>query len=61
MFLFMSGLPLLSSINEVVSFIQQYSVDVVTSSETSLDETVTDLKMCSGLYNLFIYINYQKG
>ena len=45
---------LLSNLDEVLLFIQSYNVDVMTLSETWLDETVTDLEVCPDGYNLFI-------
>ena len=45
---------LLSNLDEVLLFIQTYNVDVMTLSETWLDDTVTDLEVCPDGYNLFI-------
>ena len=46
---------LLSKLDEVLLFIQRHNVDVMTLSETWLDETVTDLEVCPDGYNLLIF------
>ena len=46
---------LLSNLEEVLLFIQTHKVDVMTLSETWLDETVTDLEVCPDGYNLLIF------
>ena len=46
---------LLSILDELLLFIQQYNVDVMKSSETWLDESVSDLEVCPNGYNLLIF------
>ena len=41
---------LLSSLEEVYLLMQTYSVDIMTLSETWLDETISDLEICSNGY-----------
>ena len=40
---------LLSTLDEVLLFIQQYDIDVMTLSETWLDESISDLEVCPNL------------
>jgi len=45
---------LLSKLDEVLLFIQAHHVNIMTLSETWLDETVSDLEVCSDGYNLLV-------
>ena len=42
-------------LDEVLFFIQLYNVDVMTLSETWLDESASDLEVCPNGYNLLIF------
>ena len=46
---------LLSNLDEVLLFIQTHKVDVMTLSETWLDNTITDLEVCPDGYDLLIF------
>ena len=46
---------LLSNLDDVLLFIQTHKVDVMTLSETWLDNTITDLEVCPDGYDLLIF------